>query len=78
MLNQGLDPQGLRYAAAGTQYQHAQQNFQALGGRLFGSAAHRVQWRLGIAPCPAAQLFGQLLMFVRFNCLHDAYLHARP
>lgn len=31
MLNQGLDPQGLRYAAAGTQYQHAQQNFQALG-----------------------------------------------
>jgi hypothetical protein len=39
MLNQGLDPQGLRYAAAGGQYQHAQQNFQALG-RFFMLHVH--------------------------------------
>lgn len=49
MLNQGgLDPQGLRYAAAGGQYQHAtQQNFQAVGAS--SSAAEQYANMRGLA-----------------------------
>lgn len=56
MLNQGLDPQGLRYAAAGTQYQHAQQGFQALGEQQQGrkplskiSSAHAADVQLSVS-----------------------------